>query len=298
MRKTLTEQKQQRWMRISEQIKTEDPEAYQHLQGSKGMDRIGAGFLAILSALFFALFDITASVLVILGFLIFRWAVIASPILGTVGLLRPANAGLRRLGNAVIAAMFNIIIFGTGSAIYLFAVSLILGTASLAGWLQVLLIWLTGVVGWLLLRPYRRITQLGGKDSTRAITSAGSWHRLFLRDVRQAAALKVVDAGGTNEPRQRGESGLVQQRPESRDEDSLAVGVGERTTGAGERVARPEERPARQDSPQRRRRDPVWEEPDSPAETAPSYSIYRPDSDRSTADRTPARRPESANLPG
>ena len=87
--------------------------------------------------------------------------------------------------------MFNIIIFGTGSAIYLFAVTLILGTASLAGWLQVLLIWLTGVVGWLLLRPYRRITQLGGKDSTRAITSAGSWHRLFLRDVRQAAALKV-----------------------------------------------------------------------------------------------------------
>ena len=41
------------------------------------MDRIGAGFLAILSALFFALFDLTASVLVILGFLIFRWAVIA-----------------------------------------------------------------------------------------------------------------------------------------------------------------------------------------------------------------------------
>ena len=48
-----------------------------------------------------------------------------------------------------------------------------------------LLIWLTGVVGWLLLRPYRRITQLGGKDFTKAITSAGSWHRLFLRDVRQ-----------------------------------------------------------------------------------------------------------------
>ncbi len=298
LRSMKIEQKNNRWKRIAEQIKMEDPEAYSHLQGSNGMDRIGAGFMAILSALFFALFDITASVLVILGFLIFRWAVIASPILGTVGLLRPANAGLRRLGNAVIAAMFNIIIFGTGSAIYLFAVSLILGTASLAGWLQVLLIWLTGVVGWLLLRPYRRITQLGGKDSTRAITSAGSWHRLFLRDVRQAAALKVVDAGGTNEPRQRGESGTVQQRPESRDEDPLSVGAGERTTGAGERVQRPEERPVRQGSPQRQRRDPVWEEPDSPAETAPSYSIYRPDSDRSTADRTPARRPESANLPG
>src|SRR6185369_5807087 len=99
-------------------------------------------FLAILSALFFALFDLTASVLVILGFLLFRWAVIAAPILGTIGLLRPANAGLRRLGNAVIAAIFNIIIFGTGSAVYLFVVSQIL-TAALAPWLQVVLIWIT-----------------------------------------------------------------------------------------------------------------------------------------------------------
>lgn len=289
-----TEKKNTQWKKIAAQIKAEDPEAYKHLQGSNGMDRIGAGLLAILSALFFALFDITASVLVILGFLIFRWAVIASPILGTVGLLRPANAGLRRLGNAVIAAIFNIMIFGTGSAIYLLAVSLILGTASLAGWLQVLLIWLTGIVGWLLLRPYRRITQLGGKDSTRAITSAGSWHRLFLRDVRQAAALKVVDAGGTNEPRQRG-GGMPgaqrpEQRPETRDEDVVTVGGVERT--------RPEERPTRQDGPQRRRREPTWEEPDSPVENAPSYSIYRPDSERSTSDRLPARRPESANLPG
>ncbi|WP_260729582.1 MFS transporter [Dactylosporangium roseum] len=298
MRKTVIEEKKQRWMRIAEQIKTEDPEAYQHLQGTKGMDRIGAGFLAILSALFFSLFDITASILVILGFLIFRWAVIAAPILGTVGLLRPANAGLRRLGNAVIAAIFNIIIFGTGSAIYLFAVTLILGTASLAGWLQVLLIWLTGVVGWLLLRPYRRITQLGGKDSTRAITSAGSWHRLFMRDVRQAAALKIVDAGGTNEPRsqRRGESLQTQQRPESRTEDSLPVrsGGGSGHDGGG----RPEERSSRQDASQRRRREPRWEEPDVPAENAPSYSIYRPDSDRAGTDRGPARRPESASLPG
>lgn len=260
------------------------------------MDRIGAGFLAILSALFFALFDITASVLVILGFLIFRWAVIASPILGTIGLLRPANAGLRRLGNAVIAAMFNIVIFGTGSAIYLFAVTLILKTASLAPWLQVLLIWLTGVVGWLLLRPYRRITQLGGKDSTRAITSAGSWHRLFLRDVRQAAALKVVDAGGTNEPGalRRGREGVeTRTRPESRSEDVVSVGSG--GSGGG----RPEQGGAeRGGARQQRRRETAWEEPDVPAEGAPSYSIYRPDSDRSTSARPPARRPESASLPG
>ena len=57
------------------------------------MERIGAGFIALLAALMYALFDLTASLLVLLGFLIFRWAVIAAPILGTVAsCARPAPA--------------------------------------------------------------------------------------------------------------------------------------------------------------------------------------------------------------
>src|ERR1044071_3047310 len=102
--------------------------------------------------------------------------------------------------NAVVAALFNIVIFGTGAAIYLFAVDLIMNTATLAGWLQVVLIWLCGVVGWLLLRPYRRITQLGGKDASAPVASAGSWHRRFFRDLREAAKLDPADPGGTREP--------------------------------------------------------------------------------------------------
>ncbi|HEY3260280.1 MAG TPA: hypothetical protein VGJ95_08425, partial [Pseudonocardiaceae bacterium] len=168
---TLNRKKAQ-WEKVAEQVKQEDPEAYEYLQGVNGMDRIGAGFIAVLASIMFAMFDLTASLLVLLGFLIFRWAVIAAPILGTIGLLRPASSGIRRLGNAVVAAIFNIAIFGTGAAIYLFAVDLIMNTASLPGWLQVVLVWLCGVVGWLLLRPYRRITQLGGKDSATAIASA------------------------------------------------------------------------------------------------------------------------------
>src|SRR5262245_27523980 len=176
-------------MKVAEQIRTEDPEAYEYLQGTRGMDRIGAGFIAMLAALLFAMFDLTASLLVLLGFLIFRWAVIAAPVLGTVAILRPASAGFRRLLNAVVAAIFNIIIFGTGAAVYLFAVNLIMGTTTLPGWLQIVLVWLCGVVGWLLLRPYRRITQLGGRDPMATVASAGSWHRRFFRDARETAVL-------------------------------------------------------------------------------------------------------------
>lgn len=308
---TLTAKNTQ-WQKVAEQIKQEDPEAYEYLQGVNGMDRIGAGFIAVLAAIMFAMFDLTASLLVLLGFLIFRWAVIAAPILGTVGLLRPASAGIRRLGNAVVAALFNIAIFGTGAAIYLFAVDLIMNTSSLAGWLQVLLVWLCGVVGWLLLRPYRRITQLGGKDGTRAIASAGSWHRRFFRDMREAAKLEVAEGGGTREPVVGGKNRTVyveqsNLRPEARLEDPAhaAAGRAELTPissgNSGEapaRAQRPDGVEAGQESagstpvgspvPNRQRRPTTWSEPDV-AERPASYAIYRPDTGDTTRETAQPR---------
>ncbi|MEU8229913.1 MFS transporter [Actinoplanes sp. NPDC048967] len=319
-RPTTLASKKDQWEKVAETIKTEDPEAYEYLQGANGMDRIGAGFIAVLAAFMFAMFDLTASLLVLLGFLIFRWAVIAAPILGTVGLLRPASSGIRRLGNAVVAAIFNIAIFGTGAAIYLFAVDLIMNTASLAGWLQVVLVWLVGVVGWLLLRPYRRITQLGGKDGTAAITSAGSWHRRFFRDMREAAKLDVAEPGGTNEPLiGKGRTVYVDQsnlRPEARLEDPShgSAGRGGQTSVAGSDrsgaapAARPDGNETIRESAEpgdrnpvpvtasamRQRRSSTWTEPDV-AERPASFAIYRPETGSTTREEpaTPRVRTEA-----
>ncbi|AGZ46552.1 hypothetical protein AFR_41490 [Actinoplanes friuliensis DSM 7358] len=307
-RKPTITAKNEQWEKVAQQIQNEDPEAYEYLRGVNGMDRVGAGFIAVLASIMFAMFDLTASLLVLLGFLIFRWAVIAAPILGTVGLLRPASSGIRRLANAVVAAIFNIALFGTGAAIYLFAVDLIMNTASLAGWLQVVLVWLCGVVGWLLLRPYRRITQLGGKDSTSAITSAGSWHRRFFRDMREAAKLDVADAGGTNEPRIGKSRGVyVEQtnlRPEARLEDPAHAALSRNNPAAPSReVTAPGGRPdgnesTRDSAPNpdhrpvpvtasaaKQRRSSTWTEPDV-TERPASYAIYRPETGSTT--REPA----------
>lgn len=186
-RATIYQQKSDDWQKVANQIKTEDPDAYDYLQGNQGSARIGAGLIAIISALGFAFFDVAASLLIILGFLIFRWAVVALPVIGTIALLRPASSGFKRLINIVVAAVFNIVIFGVGGSVYLFAVDLILNTSSLPGWLQLTLIWLCGVVGWLLLRPYRRITQLGGKSSIGEVAAIGSWHRKFFGDLKGVA---------------------------------------------------------------------------------------------------------------
>jgi hypothetical protein len=285
-RDTVIQRKSEQWMRVAEQIRTEDPEAYQYITGIKGMDRIGAGFIALLASTMFALFDLTASLLVLLGFLIFRWAVIAAPVLGTVGLLRPASAGFRRLANAVVAALFNIVIFGTGAAIYLFAVDLIMNTTTLPGWLQVVLVWLCGVVGWLLLRPYRRITQLGGRDATAAIASAGSWHRRFFRDIRDIR--ETAPVAGTR-PR-RDSVVIVSDRPPQRIElrtELRSDGAVQVDTGVSD-----------QPSQVPRRRMPVpsgdgWSEPST--ETQPSYALYRPrrstvtTSEEAPSSRAPAR---------
>ncbi|MEV6488155.1 MFS transporter [Actinoplanes sp. NPDC051633] len=305
------ERKKQQWIKVAEQISTEDPEAYEYLKGVNGMDRVGSGFIAVLASIMFAMFDLTASLLVLLGFLIFRWAVIAAPILGTIGLLRPASAGIRRLGNAVVAAVFNIAIFGTGAAIYLFAVELIMNTGSLAGWLQVVLVWLCGVVGWLLLRPYRRITQLGGKDGTRAIASAGSWHRRFFRDMREAARLEGSDGGGSQEPavgkdRRTVYADQSNLRPEARLEDpahsaakraelasnpSGSTGSGRAADGAtrpdGVETTREDARevkPAKSGA----RRAATWSEPDI-AEKPAAYAIYRPETGNTTNEPTSPR---------
>jgi hypothetical protein len=296
-RQRILADKQTEWEKVAKEIKNEDPDAYQYLQGTKGMDRIGAGFVAILSALFFAMFDITASILVLLGFLIFRWAVIAAPVLGTIGMLRPASTGIRRLANAVIAAIFNIIIFGTGAAIYLFAVDLIM-SAALPPWLQVTLVWLSGVVGWLLLRPYRRITQLGGKDSARQIASAGSWHRNFFRDMRTAATLgAAAPAVETVVAGRRGpisENPTESTRPETRTEDPMEVTVRARARSRTEYRTIPEERTA---PATRSRPAPLWTGPEV-TEGAPNYAVYRPENRGTAPAPTPSSRPESANVRG
>jgi hypothetical protein len=298
-REATVKAKQSQWIKIAEQIRTEDPEAYEHLRGARDLDRVGAGFIALLATSLFAMFDLTAALLVLLGFLIFRWAVIAAPILGTVGLLRPASAGLRRLGNAVVAAVFNIAIFGTGAAIYLFAVDLIMSTPTLPGWLQVVLVGLCGVVGWLLLRPYRRITQLGGRDSTEAIGSASSWHRRFFFDLRASARLDPAEPGGTAEPKVRRQRAVTAEqsrlRPEARLEDPSHGAVARPESREPAEPAGPASGGASTPPPRPRRRPAEWTSPDVPEE-APSYVVYRPDSARRSTPQPTSPKPSSPRI--
>ena len=97
--------------------------------------------------------------MIILGFMIVRFAIVALPIIGTIALLRPAGGPFKRLVNTVLGAIINVAIFSLAAVIYIWASGRILGT-TMPVWLQVVLIGLLGVAAWLLLRPGRRIAGL------------------------------------------------------------------------------------------------------------------------------------------
>jgi hypothetical protein len=161
VRNRLIEEKQELWQQLVAQIQTEDPEAYANISGQRAWERTGTGLLALLTAIFFSLFDLTASILIILGFMIVRFAIVALPIIGTIALLRPAGGPFKRLVNTVLGAIINVAIFSLAAVIYIWASSRILQTA-MPVWLQVVMIGLLGVAAWLLLRPGRRIAGLVG----------------------------------------------------------------------------------------------------------------------------------------
>jgi hypothetical protein len=174
-----------------------------------------------------------------------------------------------------------------------------MNTSTLPGWLQVVLVLLVGVVGWLLLRPYRRLTQLGGKDHTRTVTD-GSWHRRFFRDARAAARLDIAEEE-LETRRSSVRRGLEPHavRPEGRTEDVTVTRPGG-LDGAPVELEPRRTPPPRQRRPESGRPAGDWTEPDVP--TAPSnYSIYRPASTSPSpaeTDPRPVRRPESSPVGG
>ncbi|WP_051703776.1 hypothetical protein [Glycomyces sp. NRRL B-16210] len=175
-RNDLIEEKQELWQNLAAQIQTEDPEAYANLSGQRAWERTGTGFLALLTAIFFSLFDLTASILIILGFMIVRFAIVALPIIGTLALLRPAGGPFKRLINTVLGATINVAIFSLAAVIYVWASSRILATA-MPVWLQVVMIGLLGVAAWLLLRPGRRIAgMVGGRGPSDVLFARRSDH--------------------------------------------------------------------------------------------------------------------------
>lgn len=161
LRPTIVASKQRQWMKVAAQIKAEDPAAYEHLRGVHPETRLAAAFAALVSTTVFTLFDVFAALMVLWGFLVFRWVVAVLPFLGAVALCEPVSAGWRKAVNWALIGAVQIVAFSVGSAVYLRCSVALLGS-DLNGVLKIVVLFLLAVAFSLLCWVGRNRARLAG----------------------------------------------------------------------------------------------------------------------------------------
>jgi hypothetical protein len=201
-RRLIIDEKARRWKSIAHAIADEDPEAYEHLRGERGSDRIVAGISALTWAVVYSLFDGLASFIILLSFALFRFALPLAPIFGLVGLFLRTSGPLRGLINRAVGALANIAVFGIAGGLYLKFAGWII-TTSLNQFAQLVVLALFAVAGLFLLRPHHRVNHLLlGRPSLRGGPAKPGWlHRMVVRNQDSKPAATTADTLDDERPR-------------------------------------------------------------------------------------------------
>ena len=162
----IIEDKQEAWKETAETIQDEDPEAYEYLTGRRSETRIGYAVLSATAAILALPFLLISALLLVGCFLIVRLGVMLFPAFATLGAF-PASRGLViGLGRTVGAAVVNAIIFGIGAGITVAVLGILFNPGGSApGWLGLVLMPVFGLVMWVALRPFRRLTSMVSPNS-------------------------------------------------------------------------------------------------------------------------------------
>lgn len=153
--------KNAQWTEIADKIRTEDPEAYEHLTGERSETRVGYALVSGLG-IFLALPFLLLSALLMLGcFLIVRLAVMIFPAFAILGIFAASRGLVTGLGRTVAAAVVNAIVFGIGAGITIAVLGILFHPGGGApGWLSLVLMPLFSFIMWVALKPFRRLTSM------------------------------------------------------------------------------------------------------------------------------------------
>lgn len=157
----ILEAKSAQFAEAAEQVKAQDPDAYEYLTGKRSDARVGYALLSGLAALCAVPFLVMAALLVLGALIIVRFGVMLFPAFATLGLFPAMRPLVTGIANTVAAAVINATIFGIGAAVMVRGLDVLLDPASeLPAWLIVVLSLLLTLVMWVVLRPFRRLTQM------------------------------------------------------------------------------------------------------------------------------------------
>lgn len=197
----IVEAKQAKFAAVAEKVKAEDPDAYEYLTGKRSFARVGYAFLAIFGALCAVPFLFVSALLTIAALLIVRFGVMLFPAVATLGLFPTMRGLVTGIGNTAVAALFNAVVFGAGSSVFVLVMGVVMTAEGIAGWLRIVLMLVSTIIMWVLLRPFRRLTRMVSGDDLRgqfasAVSGPGQVARAAGRLTGHAARIGLAAASG------------------------------------------------------------------------------------------------------
>jgi hypothetical protein len=145
---------------VADGVKKDYAAAYRVLQGKTG-DRLGAGMFAFFSALCVAPFLAFSDLLLFMGLLMVRVAVVVFPAIAIVAIFPRFRHLATGLVGTVGTGLFNALIFAAASAFDLLSIQQLVGPdAKIPRWFGLVLCALMSVVLWKLLKPRQRFKDM------------------------------------------------------------------------------------------------------------------------------------------
>jgi hypothetical protein len=221
--------KQTDFQNIANKIKTEDPDAYNHLKGSAG-GRIGAGAVSLVAAIFTAPFMIVANLMIVIALLIIGFVVIFFAVIALAGMFLQMRSLIITVFERSLGAVINAVVFAAGAAINALAVSLFLQpNIGIPAWASILLCGVVSLMLWSIMKPFRRI---GKMVSLKRLGQAGEFsvadrrrHRLSRHRAQRRMIRRLTRQRGGQQP-------IIPQEHDDEHEDIPEL------TGVSGRVAR------------------------------------------------------------
>lgn len=215
--KRLLEFKKEQFEKTAAKIKDEDPAAYEYLQGKRGEERFGAAFMATLGAVVTIPFLLISCLMVLSCFVLVRFAVIFFPVVATLSVNYQFRSMLKGMLNTVAAAVVNTIVFGAGASVTILAIGVLMSPENkLPIALRMIMIALTTVIMWSVLKPFRKLTQMVSKNHNpfgNAAGAVGDHYRGVTRQLTQLGKQALASYAGNS-------LALKKRDKKKRDEDA------------------------------------------------------------------------------
>ena len=188
-----TKNDQTAWAKTAAQVEATDPGAYEVLTGNS-LDRMGAGFLAVLTAVIVCTFDVIASLVVITALLGVLAGTVLLPAVGVAGMHHRLKHLITGLGSRILGMLLNGILWGAAAGVDEVATRALLTQNILPLPLVLLVLAILPLALWLIIRRLRGRQPI--PPAARRLVMMGLGYRLLRGGARRGAQDALEQNGG------------------------------------------------------------------------------------------------------